>query len=175
MLSGKKNPGKELTPSHEHYLRAIWEMRARHGFARQTDVARELGISHPTLSVGLRPLEERRLLFHDDHRFLVLTPAGDRLAREVHHRFRVVRTFLTEVLGVPEDDAEREACLIEHDIGAVTTARLVDLLKLMQEDRSVRTLFHERFARYHRACAPGAPCSTCGLACPEETMASTPG
>jgi Mn-dependent DtxR family transcriptional regulator len=165
MLSGKKTPKSGLSPSHEHYLRAIWEMRTRHGYARLTDVARELGISHPTLSVGLQPLERRRLITHDARRFLALTPRGERLAREVHHRFRVVRAFLVDVLGVPAADAEREACLIEHDIGAATTERLVDLLKLMEEDRGVRSLFHDRFPRYHRACGPGAACSTCGLSC----------
>lgn len=165
MLSGKKAPHRTLTPSHEHYLRAIWEVRARHGFARLTDVARELGVSHPTLSVGLRSLEEHGLVSHDSHRFLVLSPRGERVAREVHHRHCVARAFLTDVLGVPSEDAEREACLMEHDIGPETTERLVNLLKLMADDVGVRTLFHERLPRYHRSCEPSEACSTCGLSC----------
>src|SRR3989304_4692989 len=110
MLSGKKSPRRTLTPSHEHYLRAIREVRSRHGYARLTDVARELGVSHPTLSVGLRPLEEDGLVSHDAHRFLVLTPRGERVAKEVHHRFRVLQAFLADLLGVPPKQAEREAC-----------------------------------------------------------------
>ena len=166
MLSGKKTTqDRPLSPSHEHYLRSIWEVRTRQGYARLTDVARELGITTATLSVGLKPLEARELISHDEHRFLVLTAAGERFAREVHHRYTVLRTFLEEVLGIEPSVAEREACLIEHDISAHTAERFVDLLKMMREDSAVRELFHERFSRYHRTCSPSDACSTCGLSC----------
>ncbi len=165
MLKGKRKPIRELSPSHEHYLRAIWEVRGRAGYARLTDVARELGISHPTLSVGLEPLKRGGLVSLDDHRFLVLTERGERVAREVHHRFTVVRAFLADLLGVDAARAEQEACLIEHDLSAETTDRLVDLLRLVTEDETVGRVFRDRLAKYHRSCSPGAPCSTCGLAC----------
>lgn len=165
MLSGKQTRTRALSPSHEHYLRAIWEVRSRQGYARLGDVARELGVSSPTLSVGIRPLEARGLVGHDAHRFLVLTPAGEQVAREVHHRFAVLRTFLEEVLGIEPAFAEREACLIEHDISARTAERFVDLLKLLREDDDMNRLFHDRFARYHRTCSASDQCSTCGLAC----------
>lgn len=165
MLTGKTSRPHELTPSHEHYLRAIWEARSRRGYARMTDVARDLRVAPATLSVGLRPLEARGLLVHDDARFLVLTPAGERVAKEVHHRFTVLRTFLRDVLRVPATTADAEACRIEHDISAETAARFVDFLKLMQEDGEMNRLFHQRFDAYHRACEPSGQCSTCGLAC----------
>src|SRR6185503_2841613 len=103
MLSGKHALERDLSASHEHYLRAIWEVRSRQGYARLADVARELGVAPPTLSVGLRPLEARGLVGHDDHRFLVLTPTGERIARQVHHRFAVMRAFLRDVLGIADD------------------------------------------------------------------------
>jgi DtxR family Mn-dependent transcriptional regulator len=165
MLSGKQGTHRALSPSHEHYLRAIWELRARAGYARQTDVARELGVTHATLSVGLKALEERGLVGHDDHRFLVLTPAGERAAREVHHRFAVLRVFLAEVLGVEAAAAEREACLIEHDISAQTTERFVDLLKLLHEDPELRRVLQERLTHTHGSCERGEACATCGLSC----------
>ena len=165
MLSGKKSHERPLSPSHEHYLRAIWEVRTRQGYARLTDVARELGITSATLSVGLKPLEARELISHDEHRFLVLTAAGERISREVHHRYPVLRTFLEEVLGIEPATAEREACLIEHDISAHTADRFVDLLKMMREDSAVREIFHDRLSRYHRSCTPSEACGTCGLLC----------
>jgi DtxR family Mn-dependent transcriptional regulator len=164
MLSGKRRPSGALTASHEHYLRAIWDARARAGYARVTDVAHALGISHATLSIGLRPLEERGLLSHDSHRFLVLSAAGERIAREVHHRHSVLHRFLT-LLGVDGETAEREACLMEHDVGAETTERLVDLLRLLHEDPSLGAAFRARLSQYHRSCATSGECATCGLAC----------
>ena len=165
MLSGKQNHARDLSASHEHYLRAIWEVRSQRGYARVSDVARELGVAPPTLSVGLKPLEARGLVEHDDRRFLVLTTAGERIAREVHHRFAVTRAFLRDVLGVPEQEAHAEACRLEHDVSGTTTERLLDLIKLLREDHELRQTFQHRFAEYHRKCRPATECSTCDLAC----------
>jgi len=165
MLSGKHGHDRALTPSQEHYLRAIWELRSQRGYARLADLARALDVTPATLSVGLRPLEAKRLVAHDDQRFLLLTPAGERMAREVHHRFVVLRSFLSDVLRVPGATAEREADLIEHDVSAGTTERIVDFLKLLEEDREVGSLFRARFAAFHRSCGPTHACVDCGLAC----------
>ena len=156
MLSGKHTRVRELTASHEHYLRALYEVRSRRGYARLADVARELGVAPATLSVGLRPLEERGLLTHDDRRFLLLTPAGERVAREVHHRFAVTRAFLLDVLGVPEERANQEACLLEHDLSHGTTDRILDLVKLLRDDHELRAVFERRFTEYRRSCEPAA-------------------
>jgi DtxR family Mn-dependent transcriptional regulator len=165
MLSGKHLRRRSLTASHEHYLRAIYEVRSELGYARLTDVARALGVAPSTLSVGLRPLEARGLLAHDDHRFLVLTAKGERVAREVHHRFAVMRHFLSDVLGVPEKVAADEACLMEHDVSPETTERLLDVLKLLRQDDELRGLLLERLADFRRKCLPQTECATCDLAC----------
>jgi len=165
MLSGKQSHVRDLTPSHEHYLRAIWAVRHQRGYARLTDVARELGVAPATLSVALRVLESRGLVEHDDRRFLLLTESGERVARQVHHRYSVLKAFLGDVLKVDPERADREACLIEHDISSTTTDRLVDLLRLLREDGEMSALFQQRFDQYHRTCAPGSECMTCGLSC----------
>src|SRR5262245_23105041 len=131
MLSGKA--ARDLSASHEHYLRAILDVRAHRGYARLIDVAHELRVAPPTLSVGLKALEARGLVTHDDHRFLVLTESGERIARQVQHRFTLTHTFLRDVLGVPEDEAVVDACLLEHAIGSATAERLLDLVKLLHE------------------------------------------
>ena len=165
MLSGKHAHDRSLSPSQEHYLRAIWELRSARGYARLADLARALEVTPATLSVGLRPLEARGLVAHDDQRFLLLTPAGERVAREVHHRFTVLRSFLHDVLRVPAGTAEHEACLIEHDVSAATTERIVDFLKLLDEDHEMSSLFHARFDAFHRSCGRTRACTDCGLAC----------
>ena len=144
MLSGKQAQSGALTASLEHYLRAIWEVRTQRGYARLADVARELKVSPPTLSVGIRSLETRGLVTHDDHRFLLLTPEGERAAREVHHRFAVMHTFLRDVLGVPAVDALNDACLIEHGVSHATTERLLDFLKLLRSDPALHQTVRDR-------------------------------
>jgi len=165
MLSGKHDHDRTLSPSQEHYLRAIWALRSQRGYARLADLARALDVTPATLSVGLRPLEAKRLVAHDDQRFLLLTPAGERAAREVHHRFTVLRSLLRDVLRVAAATAEREADLIEHDVSAATTERLVDFLKLLQEDAEVGGLLRARFEAFQRSCGPTRACADCGFAC----------
>ena len=164
MLSGKHRTG-ELTASHEHYLRALWEVRTQRGYARLTDVARELDIAPSTLSVGLKPLEARGLVAHDDQRFLVLTAEGERVARQVHHRFAVMRVFLRDVLGISDKTSEAEACLLEHDVSGDTTERFLDLVKLLNEDAELRGILEHRLSEYRRKCVRLQECSTCDLTC----------
>jgi DtxR family Mn-dependent transcriptional regulator len=163
MLSGKQS--RDLTASHEHYLRAIFQVRTERGYARLADVARELEISPPTLSVGLKALEARRLVTHDDHRFLLLTAHGERLARAVHHRYTVICAFLRDLLGVPDALVNAEACRLEHDLSDTTADRLLDLVKMAREDAGARDFFTHRFAAYRRACRPGPGCAACDLEC----------
>lgn len=174
MLTGKHPRRDTLTASHEHYLRAIYEVLHQRGYARLADVARELDVAPPTLSVGLKSLEARGLVAHDDRRFLVLTLEGERIAREVHHRFAVMQTFLKDVLGVPEKQAFAEACLLEHDVSGATVERVLDLVKLMREDHELREFFQRRFAEFHRSCRPASACATCDLACMPSLPASDP-
>jgi DtxR family Mn-dependent transcriptional regulator len=165
MLTGKQTRNRSLTASHEHYLRAIWQVRVRQGYARVTDVARELNIAPASLSVGIRPLVARNLIGHDVHRFLVLTTEGEAVARKAHHRFVVAGTFLADVLGVPRDQALEEACLLEHSLSETTAERLLDIVKLLRDDSEFRAFFQQRLQAYHRSCVPVAECSTCDLAC----------
>ena len=76
-----------------------------------------------------------------------------------------MRAFLAELFGVPPQRAEREACLMEHDVSAETTERVLNLIKLMRTDGILRKMFQQRFATFRRECRPSDSCSTCGLAC----------
>ena len=46
-----------------------------------------------------------------------------------------------------------------------TTERIVDFLRLLQEDREVGELFRARFDAFHRSCGRTRACTDCGLAC----------
>lgn len=58
-----------------------------------------------------------------------LTKLGKEHAERVRKRHRVLKAFLIEVLGVPPKVAEKDACLMEHVVSAVTMERLVEFLE----------------------------------------------
>src|SRR6516225_1532413 len=99
-----------LSPSAEHYLRAIAELKEERGYARVVDIATRVGVTKGTVSVTLAQLAGRGLIRFDPARFPVLTSAGRRLAADVRGRFAIVHAFLTDMVGLPAERASAEAC-----------------------------------------------------------------
>lgn len=92
---------------------------ATRGEARQTDVARTIGVTHVTASRTLRRLERRGLVTMQPYRSIFLTPAGRKVARESRDRHDLVVQFLV-ALGVPAAVAESDAEGIEHHVSRET-------------------------------------------------------
>jgi DtxR family Mn-dependent transcriptional regulator len=57
-----------------------------------------------------------------------LTPAGRAAALEVLRHHRLLETFLVERVGVPLEEAHREAEVLEHHLSEELEARIADLL-----------------------------------------------
>lgn len=51
---------------------------------------------------------------------ITLTPAGKEYGEHILMRHRVLRAFLIDALGVDEEAANREACMMEHAISEDT-------------------------------------------------------
>jgi DtxR family Mn-dependent transcriptional regulator len=66
---------------------------------------------------------------YEPYRPITLTPRGRRLAEEVARRHRILKEFLVEVLGLNEDEAEENACRMEHAVDR----RLLDHLRRFAE------------------------------------------
>lgn len=103
----------------EDYLELIDDLVASEGEARPTDLARRLGVSHPTAIKSVARLKALGLVTSKPYRSIFLTEAGRALACKVRARHRVVVDLL-QALGVPPEVAERDAEGIEHHVGDVT-------------------------------------------------------
>lgn len=117
-----------ITHSAAHHLVAIMELREERGYARVTDVAKQLDITTGSASTNLKNLKNKGLVVEDDNRFLDLSEEGLRLAQLVLRRKRVLETFLTKVLEVSPEQAEIDACKTEHLISMETTRQLESYL-----------------------------------------------
>ncbi len=62
------------------YLKTIYILHRRKGTARGIDIARELKVSRPTVSVALKSLEEEGYLLTDKSHEIHLTVLGRRIA-----------------------------------------------------------------------------------------------
>lgn len=118
-----------LSSSMEDYLEAIFEIAKTTSAVRVRDVAKRLGVSMPSVNGALKNLEASGLIRHEKYEYIELTPEGHIEAEKIATRHRIVRVFLSEVVGVDDETAEEEACRIEHVLSPGTTKKLTEYME----------------------------------------------
>jgi len=118
-----------VTHSVSHHLAAIADLTERHGYARAVDVARHLNITRGSISLALKPLKSRGLVLEDHNRFLMLSDQGRQIVDRIRERRRLVQRFFQDMLGVDPDQAETDACKVEHLLSDEVCERLDAFLR----------------------------------------------
>lgn len=118
-----------LSSSIEDYLEAILTLSLAGEAVRVTDIADKLGVAKASVSQAVNVLKEKGLVSQERYGRVSLTEHGIREATRVRRRHRVLRFFLRDVLGVGDDVAEKDACLMEHAVSPETMERLLEFLE----------------------------------------------
>jgi len=123
-----KNPGLKSAASStvEDYLERILELINSKGYARVVDIAAALEISQASVTNIIQRLDAERLLKYEKYRGLVLTEAGEKLARSIAHRHRLLTEFL-KLLGLDDRVICHDVEGMEHHI-SVPTLRAIEAL-----------------------------------------------
>jgi DtxR family Mn-dependent transcriptional regulator len=116
--------GQNLTPSLEDYLEAILRLERKNRVARVKDIAVLLNVQMPSVTGALKNLRARELVNYEKNSYISLTDAGIKLAKGVEQKHKFLAAFLEEILLLPSDRAQAEACEIEHVVSPDTTERL---------------------------------------------------
>jgi DtxR family transcriptional regulator, manganese transport regulator len=112
----------------EDYVELISDLLGTTGEARPTDIARRLGVSHPTAIDTIARLKREDLVTARPYRGVFLTEKGENLAKRVRARHRLVVDVLL-ALGVPQEAAEADAEGIEHHVSDVTLKAFAEFLR----------------------------------------------
>ncbi|MBR5658425.1 MAG: metal-dependent transcriptional regulator [Lachnospiraceae bacterium] len=115
-----------LGNSTEDYLKSILIVQVKQGYVRSVDIAKELGVTKPSVCTAMKKLREMKLIRDDEAGVIQLTKTGKKLAEEVVKKHTLIKNFLISI-GVNERTAASEACKIEHAIGDETCERLREL------------------------------------------------
>ena len=126
---------KQLSPTHEMYLKVLYQVRADYEVARVRDISRGLGVNPGTVTSTLKRLEKMGFVKHDRYGVVALTPAGVNVAECMIRRFETIKGLLVEVLSVDLETAEVDACMMEHAVSPATVNRMEALLFLAREGR----------------------------------------
>jgi DtxR family transcriptional regulator, manganese transport regulator len=103
----------------EDYLERILELINTKGYARVVDIATSLGISQASVTNMVQRLDAEGLLNYEKYRGLILTTAGETLARNIARRHQLLTDFL-KLLGVDERIIEHDVEGMEHHISPAT-------------------------------------------------------
>lgn len=116
-----------MTKSLEDYLEEIHVLIRDKGVARVRDVALALNVKMPSVVKAIGELKKLGLATQEPYGNIELTETGARVAAHVLGRHKVLKAFLLK-LGVRDETAEKDACLMEHILSAETMERVQEFL-----------------------------------------------
>lgn len=129
---------EKVSMSHEDYLEAIIMLGGTtEQSVRSVDIANHLGVSKASVNKAIGLLKEKAFVSQPYYGDVTLTEAGFEYGSSVFKRHRYLTAFLSKVIGIPDETAEEEACLMEHAIGDDSFAKWVayiDGLGIIDED-----------------------------------------
>ena len=112
-----------MTKSLEDYLEEIHVLIRETGAARVRDVANGLNVKMPSVVKAIHELKRLELVVQQPYGPIELTTKGKRVAKLVHNRHTLLRSFLMK-LGVSRKTADKDACMMEHILSAETLDKI---------------------------------------------------
>ena len=136
-MAGKGPSSLGNSSAVEDYLERILELINTKGYARVVDIATSLGISQASVTNMIQRLDAEGLLKYEKYRGLVLTTAGENLARNIAQRHQLLTDFLT-LLGVDERVIEHDVEGMEHHISPATLRAIEALTEQLKRRPALR-------------------------------------
>ncbi len=121
-----------LSASLEDYLKEIYVLQLTAAEVRVTDLAKCLGLTKPSVNRAINTLKNRGLINHNHYGRITLTEAGRKMGKQLYENYKVLFRFLTDVLNVDTETADREAHLMEHALSKGTRKKLKKHVKGMK-------------------------------------------
>ncbi len=112
--------------SAEDYLESILTLGKNQSVVHRIDVAKRMGVSQAAVNKAVKLLLEKGYIY-EDGKHLFLTPDGLRYAESVYEKHCILRQFLLK-LGVSPENAEQDACHMEHMLSDETVAAFKNAL-----------------------------------------------
>jgi Mn-dependent DtxR family transcriptional regulator len=131
MPARRPPPARPASSAVEDYLERILELINTKGYARVVDIAERLGISQASVTNMVQRLDAEGLLQYEKYRGLILTTAGEELARNITHRHAVLTEFL-HLLGVDEQTAYHDVEGMEHHVSPATLRAIEGLVDVLR-------------------------------------------
>lgn len=112
----------------EDYLETIFEIEMEGQLPSITELAARLNLRKATVTVAVQKMTEEGLLIHERYGKIALTRKGLGMALITFRRHTQMTYLFSKLFGIAEDDAERMACAVEHEITPQVDQRIAALV-----------------------------------------------
>jgi DtxR family Mn-dependent transcriptional regulator len=163
--SWKKFDQSELTHSGIHHLVAINNLLKEYGYARAIDIANFLDITRASVSITIHKLKDKGYIAEDKNKFLRLSDKGKEIVNSVLSKRRIVKQFFKEVLNLGDNDAEENACKIEHLLSEDSGKQLISFMGFFLSNDATAKNFREKLRKFSHLCGETKDCNVCELKC----------
>ena len=120
--------GKSISSSLEDYLEAIYEIYTEKRGVKAIDISKKLGVGRSSVTEALKTLAQKHLVNYSRYGVLSLTSAGEDAAKNVIEKHKVLYNFFKNKLNLDEQEAQENACRVEHVLSEKAFRSLIDFV-----------------------------------------------
>lgn len=128
-----KKHSVDYSESMEDYLEAVRMLGGDK--VKSVDIATQIGVTKASVNHAVNQLIQAGYIEKEPYGSISLTPSGKAFAERVLHRHQTLKRFLAETLGLEEEQADKEACGIEHHVSDETIRRLENWIETCRQDK----------------------------------------
>ncbi len=132
-----RSPRTSGSVAMDDYLEQILHLIDEKGYARPVDISKRLGISQASVTNMLQRLDSEGFVKHEKYRGTVLTAEGERIARAIIDRHRLLTEFL-RLFDIDEETIYRDVEGMEHHVSRATLAALRAVTEMLRENPEFR-------------------------------------
>ena len=125
-----------MTQSLEDYLEAIYLLCLDKKVARIKDISEKMAVSKPSVIQAIKELKNADFLVQEPYGYIELTVKGTEKAKEILKKHNILKEFLVKIIGVSLENAEKDACKIEHIISDETFSKIIKFMRKKDEKKA---------------------------------------
>lgn len=99
----------ELTNSQEEYLKTMYILKTTNKEIKVTEIANKLSKTKASVNSAINSLKEIGLIKYEKYGPIELTELGEKEAIKIIEANDIVKLFLTDIINVESENAEKEA------------------------------------------------------------------
>lgn len=119
----------------EMYLETILLLETKKGCVHSKDIADSLEVSKASVTKALNNLKKKEYITQDNYGPVYLTDFGRETSKHILYKHRLITLYLKQDLNLSDQEADENACRMEHIITDEMLKKIEDKLSLKIEDK----------------------------------------